>query len=130
MYAYHEWPIRSTRNPLKTPGNLFVVLAKQGARQCRAHAGKREQAAGRLATARTTAFHGVHVHNGVVVHSPSFHTYLHPCLTPCFTDYVEKALKMKYPPHTPADIAAKISVETLERMLLADGNSMGMWENL
>ena len=53
-----------------------------------------------------------------------------PRATPCFTDYVEKALKMKYPPHTPADIAAKISVETLERMLLADGNSMGMWENL
>jgi hypothetical protein len=52
-----------------------------------------------------------------------------PRATPCFTDYLEKALKMDFGSALHQK-NSKVSVEYLETLLLADGNSMDMWDDL
>jgi hypothetical protein len=52
-----------------------------------------------------------------------------PRATPCFTDYLEKALKVDLG-HALHQKTSKVSVEYLETLLLADGNSMDMWDDL
>jgi hypothetical protein len=52
-----------------------------------------------------------------------------PRATPCFTDYVEKALKTGNRPLS-RNNSARVSVETLEKTLMADRDSMDMWDDL